>query len=314
MVNGVSSTIDVLITDNPPRSKSLIVSLLGDAIEPRGGSFWIKTLIELIRKFDINERSVRTSVQRLTQDRWLRSKRHGRRSRYSLTPEGRARIVQARPRIYNPAHKDWNGVWTVALAPPGSLESWQRLHLRKYLEWEGYSMGGSGVFVHPLGDPENISEILSELDIRDKVYVFRAESLPSGAMMTLSDAVSDFWDLEKARGYYKDFLAKYGALRDRLLENYPDLTDEQCFKIRLLTVHAFRRASLHAPRLPASLLPANWPGLDAYRLTASIYQQVWEPAERHLDATFEACHEPHRSNDPRFFERFGGLSYERSVA
>ena len=82
------------------RAGSLITTVFGDSIAPRGGTVWLGSLIRAMADFGINERLVRTSVFRLVQDGWLQSSQVGRRSFYSLTEEGRDRFRAATHRIY----------------------------------------------------------------------------------------------------------------------------------------------------------------------------------------------------------------------
>lgn len=302
-------SIDALIRDllatDPPRSKSLLVTLLGDAIEPHGGAVWIGTLIELLAPFGINERLVRTSIQRLTREGWLYSQRHGRLSRYSVTSEGRERIAHASERIYAPACENWNGYWTAVLVPPRSIHARKRSALRQQLEWEGYCMAGSGLFLHPLGEVETLEKLLAALDIRDQVYVFSATGLDTVAP-GLADGVSRFWDLEAANSAYQGFIERFQPWLRRLRSRSYAPTPAQCFQLRVLAIHAFRRVSLHAPRLPGELYPGGWAGLPAYDLCRAIYQQVWEGAEDHLAAQLGEDGVPSRP-DANFHARFGGL-------
>src|SRR5438874_6179842 len=92
---------------DPPRAKSLIVTLWGDALGPHGGAVWLAALIRLLQPFQINERSVRTSVFRLMRDGWLDARSQGRRSRYRLTPGGMQRFEQAYRRIYLAPDPTW---------------------------------------------------------------------------------------------------------------------------------------------------------------------------------------------------------------
>ena len=68
-----------LATD-PPRSKSLVMTIFGDAIAPHGGRLWLGSLIELVAPLGVTDRLVRTSVFRLVQEGWLVANREGRRS------------------------------------------------------------------------------------------------------------------------------------------------------------------------------------------------------------------------------------------
>src|SRR5437016_4169478 len=80
---------------DPPRAKSLIVTVWGDALAPHGGSVWLAGLIRLMSAFGINDRLVRTSVFRLAADGWLARASQGRRSRYRLTRDGERRFDDA---------------------------------------------------------------------------------------------------------------------------------------------------------------------------------------------------------------------------
>jgi phenylacetic acid degradation operon negative regulatory protein len=300
--------VDRTLKATAPRSKSLIVSLLGDSIKPRGGTFWLGSLICACAPLDINERAVRTSVQRLSRDGWLQSERVGRKSRYFLTREGLARIDQASPRMYSPPIEIWDGHWTVAFAAPGSLQAWERSQLRKYLEWEGYTMVSSGMFLHPLGKLESVNEILEELDLSTKVYVFRASTLDGANALALCEGVGRFWDLESASQRYESFLALFGPILEALDRCNGPESDAEAFHLRLLTIHAFRRASLHAPRLPAVLFSEGWPGLDAYELCRSIYQHCWHGSESHLDKLYSDQGENPGQPDGASLARFGGVT------
>src|SRR5437773_6970290 len=122
------------LASDPPRARSLIVTVWGDALAPHGGIVWLAGLIRLMTPFGINERLVRTSVFRLVRDGWLAAQSHGRRSRYRLTREGMRRFDQAHHRIYTTANPVWDGEWEVVLAPPDAA----RQKLRDELAWEGF--------------------------------------------------------------------------------------------------------------------------------------------------------------------------------
>ena len=65
---------------DPPRAKSLIVTVWGDALAPHGGGVWLAGLIRLMAPFGINDRLVRTSVFRLARDGWLTARTTGARA------------------------------------------------------------------------------------------------------------------------------------------------------------------------------------------------------------------------------------------
>ena len=75
----------------PLRAGSLIVTIFGDSIVPRGGAIALGSLIRLGAPFGLNERLIRTSTARLAHEGWVEARRVGKRSEYRLSSEiGRA--------------------------------------------------------------------------------------------------------------------------------------------------------------------------------------------------------------------------------
>src|SRR5690606_20247130 len=117
--SSVGRYIDRLLKDAPPRAKSLCVSLLGDALACHGGAIWLGGIIELLEPLGINERLLRTSVFRLVAQGWLQAERHGRRSLYQLSEQGRRHTAHASQRIYDGPAADWAMRWPATGAPSG---------------------------------------------------------------------------------------------------------------------------------------------------------------------------------------------------
>ena len=55
----------------PSRTGSIVITVFGDAIVPRGGSVWLGTLLEFFKTLDIDGNVVRTAMSRLAADGWL---------------------------------------------------------------------------------------------------------------------------------------------------------------------------------------------------------------------------------------------------
>lgn len=96
----ISEWIRNFLDQHPTRAKSLIITVYGDLIAAHGGTVWLGSFIRLMSPLGLNERTVRTSVYRLSQEKWLVSEQRGRKSHYSLTPSGRRRFEHAYRRIY----------------------------------------------------------------------------------------------------------------------------------------------------------------------------------------------------------------------
>jgi phenylacetic acid degradation operon negative regulatory protein len=59
--------------------------------------------------------------------------------------------------------------------------------------------------------------------------------------------------------------------------------------------------------LPLQLLPAPWPGTDAYELARAIYRLTYRAAEEHLTAVLRREDAEAPVADASFYKRFGGL-------
>jgi len=153
------------------RAGSLITTVFGDAIAPRGGTVWLGSLIAAMQDFGISERLVRTSVFRLAKDGWLQSTQIGRRSYYSLTEEGRERFQQATDRIYGEPVTSWNGEWCLILL--ANLESAVKESVRKELGWLGFGTLSAGVLAHPTPDLADLDISLRRLGVGDDVIIMR---------------------------------------------------------------------------------------------------------------------------------------------
>jgi len=301
-----SQWIDHFLTTDPPRSKSLVMTIFGDAIAPHGTRLWLGSLIELVAPMGATERLVRTSVFRLAQEGWLVAHREGRRSAYALLEQARPRFERANRRIYAPPGLDWDGGWTLLMAPNGSITAELRGAVRKELEWEGFAMLAPGLLVHPSFDGASLAEILQRVDGDGRIFVCSARELPGVGSRPLGELVREGWDLTGVTASYRRFIDDFTPLL-QLLEGGAAPAPQAAFVMRSLLIHAYRRVQLHDPMLPLALLPQPWPGSEAYALAQSIYRLVWAPAETHLMALLRREDAEAPAADAAFYERFGGL-------
>lgn len=295
------------LADIPVRTNSLIVTVFGDAIAPHGGTIWLGGLIDLLAPLGINARSVRTSVFRLTQEGWLQATPIGRRSAYRPTPSGQRRIHHAYRRIYDTPHEDWNGEWQIVIVPEGVLAAREREDLRRDLLWEGYGALAPGIFAHPAGSIDSLREVLQQSGSEDRVALLKAGALDGIVTAPLRTLVHQCWHLDRLAADYRRFEERFRPTL-RWLTSSADATPEQCFILRTLLIHEFRRILLRDPQLPASLLAPEWPGHTARALCRSIYSATLEKSERHLLATIETPEGRLPAADASLYGRFGGVA------
>ena len=291
---------------DPPRSKSLVMTMFGDSIAPHGGSAWLGSLIELLAPFGVNDRLLRTSVFRLVQEGWLMASRDGRRSSYAILTQARPRFERANRRIYAPLERGWDGSWTMLLGGTGAVDAPERTALRKELLWEGFAQVAPGLYAYPGAPLAQLDELLARLDLREKVFVWHASALPALAARPLGELAAEAWDLSEVSLRYSQFLAQFAPL-SALLEQGAALGAQEAFMVRSLLIHAYRRVQLHDPMLPVQLLPAQWPGAQAYALARALYRRTQAAAEQFVLEVLRREDTAAPPAEAEFYERFGGL-------
>lgn len=290
-----------------PRAGSLIISLYGDAIAPRGGTAWIGSLIRVLADFGISERLVRTSVFRLAKDGWLEAEQVGRRSYYRLTDEGTERFREATHRIYGEPRQAWSGEWCLVLT--AAVPSARRDAIRKELAWLGFGSISGDVMAHPSPDAADLEALLARAGAADEVVVMQArtaEALRNGVLRKLVHAS---WNLADIEARYAAFVERFRPVF-RAARGARNVEPRIAFQVRTLLVQEYRRVLLRDPLLPAELLPKGWHGVPAYQLCGNLYRRVHAAADEFLSATMETADGPLPPPAPDFYARFGGL--ERS--
>jgi phenylacetic acid degradation operon negative regulatory protein len=291
----------------PPRAPSLVVTVWGDAIAPHGGAVMLAGLIALLAPFGINERLVRTSVFRLAREGWLRATPVGRRSLYRLTRDGARRFEQAYRRIYAAPVEGWDDTWELVVADGRTAA--QRRVLKEELGWEGFGELAPGVYARPSQPASAVPRITAAPGLSGRIVTARARDDATLGGRTLASAVPEAWDLAGVAAHYRRFLLRFGGVIDRFRQAGDAALDPgQSFVVRTLLIHAYRRVLLRDPRLPAALLPLDWPGAAAYALCRDFYRLTHRAAERHLVATLQDAGGTLPPASAAFHRRFGGLA------
>jgi phenylacetic acid degradation operon negative regulatory protein len=302
---GVNDWIKAHLKADSLRFRSLIITMFGDSVAPYSDGIWASDLIELLEPFGANDRLVRTSLFRLTEQGWVIAKRDGRRSYYTLAPSGLRRFQQAYLRVYTPA-PDWDGSWATVILPKSGNGAPERAELRRELEWEGYAFLATGIFIRPTRDTAPLQQVLKELDLSDRAVVMTSRESAVASGKPVADLVTQCWDLEAVKAEHLNFLSSFAPLQ-KLLAAGAQITPEQAFVIQTLLIDAFRRVTLHDPRLPNALLPTDWPGNAAYLLCRDLYRRTYLPAREHLAPRFELAGNGARKLPAELLRRFGGL-------
>src|SRR5438128_2388405 len=250
----------------PSRTGSIIITVFGDAIVPRGGSVWLGTLLEFFKALDVDGGVVRTAMSRLATDGWLERNRVGRNSFYRLAYKGRQTFDAATRHIYDPPSADWTGRFELLLI--GRAED--RDASREALKNAGFGTPLPGVWVAPSGAPvpeEAAGAIRLEVSAEDD----------SGRRL-----LRESWPLDRTADAYLKFMKTFEPLRGWIARQ-DVIPDADAFTARILLIHHYRRVVLRDPLLPTALLPQNWPGGAARELCGDLYRGLLPVSEQWLD-------------------------------
>ncbi len=284
------------------RAGSLITTVFGDSIAPRGGVVWLGSLIEAMAGFGVSERLVRTSVFRLAKDGWLEAEQIGRRSYYSLTKEGSERFRAATHRIYGEPANDWQGNWCLLLLP--GLNAVTRDLVRKECGWLGFGAVSTNLLAHPGPDMSDLTATLKRLGVDEEVVVMTdCVSQSDGPMRRI---VRESWKLDEIDQRYGEFIDMFEPTM-RALADGSAVTPKTAFLLRTLLIQEYRKILLRDPHLHDDLLPQDWHGEAAYSLCRDIYRRLYAPANVYLTETMVTSDGPLPEADPEASERFGGL-------
>jgi phenylacetic acid degradation operon negative regulatory protein len=264
MPHPLSRIVDQLKRE-PSRTGSIVVTVFGDAILPRGGSVWLGTLLEFFKGLDVDGGVVRTAMSRLAADGWLERSKLGRNSFYRLAGKGRRTFHAATQHIYDPPPSDWTGRFELLLIGSGE----DRDASREALKNAGFGSPLPGVWVAPSGVPvpeEAAGAIRLEVSAEDD----------SGRRL-----LGESWPLQRTAEAYLKFMKTFEPLRGWIARN--SLAEADAFTARILLIHHYRRVVLRDPLLPTALLPQDWPGSAARRLCGEIYRALLPASEQWLD-------------------------------
>lgn len=267
---------DAMFRDFPISAGSFIVTLYGDVVAPRGGELWTGNIIQTLAMVGIGESRVRTALSRLVAAGRLEGTKAGRRSFYRLTESAEREFDTAARLIYAPASPAPLIGWHLVLLPPGGRE----VH--------GAALANARFgFVAP--------QLAILPDRGEPLPPVPGPAFRSTTSDSLAAPLSNAWPLEALEERMRRFLEIFADL---------DTTEADAataLAIRLLLVHTFREIALSDPRLPAELLPPDWPGDAVRALFARLYADLSETAEAAISATFLNRDGPLRKSPRRQF-------------
>ncbi len=257
---------------NPP-VWSLVITVFGDSVMPRGGVVSAGALSSIFQRLSIRAEALRVALHRLAKDGWIVRERSGRNSHYALSENGRTKFLPASRRIYARA--------------PSLSGPWRLVALRKPLRPEtamfeaGFLQLSPTLFLGPqqAGDPPAEADA-AEGDLR---------LLPDWAREVLAPESLrlDYCRLHSTLSEHMDALRAAGAGEPL-----------DAVALRTLLIHQWRRLLLRHADVPAEIMPDGWRGEDCRSLVLALHDSLSKSADPWLDFAIGARELPERRREP----------------
>jgi phenylacetic acid degradation operon negative regulatory protein len=232
-----------------PAARSLLLTILGEYVLPRRDPVWQETLVRALVSVGYSEQAARQALSRSARDGWLQSSRHGRRARVSLSDRAAGLLRTGAERIYSFGEPwAWDGRWLVLILRVPEERRAVRHQLRTRLAWSGLGSLGGGVWLTPHAERESeLAAVIAEEPAAEATSFVAS----LGTLGDPRDVAAAAWDLAAVREHYAAFIGDFDGVRPS--------SEEACFRMQTLLVHAWRKFPFLDPDLPAELLPAGWP-------------------------------------------------------
>jgi phenylacetic acid degradation operon negative regulatory protein len=233
-------------------ARSLLLTVLGEFVYPRGEPVWTVTLVEAMAALGIEEKAARQALTRTAGEGLLTSARHGRRVLWDLTPQGRTLLDEGTRRIYGfmRERRPWDGRWLVLTLAIPETQRRLRHRLRTRLTWLGLGSPTSGLWVSPdAGKHQAVHAVIRELGLQGQAFAWIG---PASGIGDENRLLGEAWDLDAVEDRYLAFLKEF--------ETRTAQTPGEAFAAQVAMVQEWRRFPFLDPDLPAELLDHDWPG------------------------------------------------------
>ena len=268
------------LTRPAPRARSLILTVWGDSVMPHGGRVWLGSLIRLLAPLGLDERLVRTSVQRLIADGWLQTEAFGRRRDILMRDAGEIETRAVQARMYTTRPVGWDGCWHMILTAARTPA--RREALRRELGWAGYMGFSPNQFIASRDRWPELQARLVVKDLTDDVaYRFRARFDGD------TPPPIDLWPVAEVGGEWQALTDDLGDLLGRITTAPPN--GAIAFALRSLAVHAYRRLVVKDPDLPPDMLPGDWAAPRARQAFADVWHALQPAADAFTSSVIERC-------------------------
>jgi len=265
--------------------RAALLTLYGDyGLQIPNGEIGIGSLIELLSNFGLSEQAIRSAISRMCRSGFLKVRRAGSKSYYSLTKEGFGLLETGKQRIFDRKQNNWNDRWTIVTYSIPEQKREIRNQLRQELSWLGFGPLSEATWITPNELSMQVEVITRRLRIKEYVQVFEARHY---SLTDPQNIVSRCWDLKRLHKKYGDFIANYRPKLDDFksrLDSDGSVNPAECFVERFELIHEYRRFPFFDPDLPVELLPKDWLRVEAAEIFHKYHGLLTEKAFEYFES------------------------------
>lgn len=236
---------------NGPSARRILITLLGEFLRNGPHKIWNSALIDALKIAGQNEQASRQAVLRAASAGWLEKSVEGRRVKWNLTPSLITFLVEGWNHVYPVNRACWDGQWLILHVSLPDKHRAARDKLYKSLYWAGFGNPSAGLWVSPYTENRNeVKRTIRALGLVDVTFSFIGQAIDIG--INDQRIVQKCWNWDAIAQHYDQLLARFRKLKPH--------TQEEIFVTHLHLLIEWSKLPLIDPRLPNSLLPANWSG------------------------------------------------------
>jgi phenylacetic acid degradation operon negative regulatory protein len=269
------------------RFATVIYTLFGAYIIPRGGEVHVASLIKLVHPLGFSENAVRLGLSRMSKYGVFRVRRAGRMGYYSLNAKGMKLMEQGRVRAFEVKYRPWDGKWRLVTYNIPETRRALRSKLRLKLQSLGFANLSVSLWISPSDFGSEIIDFTEEKDMTRYVETFESEYTGYRKQKELAAAI---WGIDELASRYKVFVDEYSNLDSeyaRMAKTGKTTDLAAAFAQRFYLTAEYVALRLEDPMLPLELLPKNWVGLKAQRLHDQSWKLLQPAADRFVDSVLK---------------------------
>jgi phenylacetic acid degradation operon negative regulatory protein len=260
-------------------ARSLLITILGELVWPSGRPVWTSTLVHILGRLGVEEKTARQAVARASASGWIVAERQGREVRWALSPKLAGIFETGSGRVYSLSDPflGWDGTWlTVSITIPQSQRGVRR-PLYAGLTWAGLGNPAPGLWLTPHAErATEVGHLVGGLGLAENTFAFTGRTDSIG--IPPAEIVRRGWDLDSLRAHYEQVWAA-------VMDLQPTGGDETLLAhVRMIS--EWQELPRTDPQLPEALLP-DWIGRRVARRIEALRAQ-WTPVVRQRFAELDA--------------------------